>query len=378
MGSDDRAEKPAARHRTWVQRHIAREERRARLRLTGAPPPGIVLLACMKNEGPAILEWVAYHLAIGVEHFLIYTNDCADGTDLIWQRLAQLGLATHRDNTAEAGLAAKPQTRALVRALTEKVYTDADWVLVIDADEFLNIHAGDGSIGALLAQNPDADCFFVNWRLFGSSGQQDFSAGLLMEQFPMAADPDRVRRHHALAPKSLFRPQKFPKAGIHRPTRPAEDGSVIYAADDGTPCSRSWAGLVLGTRYAGAQVNHYSVQSLDMLLLKFARGFAVTAQMESPRAYLESRDFNHQRDETILRHLPRVRAELDRLMADPLLARLHRKALMWRQDQIRTALSQPELRAVKNELIAAQKRLLRRALMQSQRPGSPAGEDPDS
>ncbi len=35
----------------------------------------------MKNEGPYIVEWIAYHRAIGVDNFLIYTNGCEDGTD---------------------------------------------------------------------------------------------------------------------------------------------------------------------------------------------------------------------------------------------------------------------------------------------------------
>lgn len=356
----DSAETPAVprkrKGKSWLHQRLAREERRAKLKPKAEEKPSIVTLACMKNEGAGILEWVAYHRVIGVDHFLIYTNDCEDGSDLIWQRLAQLGLATHRDNTARNAKAAliKPQTRALVRAIAEPVYEQAEWVLVIDADEFLNIHTGDGTIPALIAQNPAADCFFINWRLFGSSGIQDFSEGLLIEQFRHGADPDRVNRHHALAPKSMFRPLKFPKAGIHRPTKPADEEAVVYAADDGSVCSRRWAGLALRDAYKGAQINHYSVQSLDMLLLKFARGFAVAAQMESPRDYLEARDFNHVQDDTIQRHLPAVRAELDRLLADPLLAKLHRNAVNWRLAKIREALEKPELRAVKDDLIAAQ------------------------
>ncbi|MGB8813172.1 MAG: glycosyltransferase family 2 protein, partial [Paracoccaceae bacterium] len=38
------------------------------------------IVTTMKNEGPFILEWIAYHRMIGVDDFLIYTNDCSDGT----------------------------------------------------------------------------------------------------------------------------------------------------------------------------------------------------------------------------------------------------------------------------------------------------------
>ena len=46
----------------------------------------------MKNEAPYIVEWIAYHRAIGVDNFLIYTNDCADSTDEVLGRLMELGI----------------------------------------------------------------------------------------------------------------------------------------------------------------------------------------------------------------------------------------------------------------------------------------------
>jgi hypothetical protein len=51
-----------------------------------------VIVTAMKNEGPYILEWVAHHLAIGFGHFIVVTNDCADGTDEILLALQRQGL----------------------------------------------------------------------------------------------------------------------------------------------------------------------------------------------------------------------------------------------------------------------------------------------
>ena len=47
---------------------------------------GNVIVGCMKNEAPYIVEWVAYHRAIGVDNFLIYTNGCEDGTSQMLDR----------------------------------------------------------------------------------------------------------------------------------------------------------------------------------------------------------------------------------------------------------------------------------------------------
>ena len=53
---------------------------------------GNVIVGCMKNEAPYIVEWVAYHRAMGVDNFLIYTNDCTDGTDELLDVLAEKGI----------------------------------------------------------------------------------------------------------------------------------------------------------------------------------------------------------------------------------------------------------------------------------------------
>lgn len=340
-----------------IARRLSRNERREAREAVVAEPvkPRHLLLSCMKNEGATVLEWVAYHRVIGFDHFLIYTNDCEDGTDLIWKRLAQMGLATFHDNVAKRRLGKhKPQVRALLKATLEPVYQTADWVMMLDADEFLNIHAGQGRVTDLLAQNPDADCFMVNWRLFGSSGVQDFQPGFVTEQFLHGADPARVSRSHALAPKSIFRPDRFSKPNIHRPANPADGAERIYATASGQPIPRSWGAVSRHGSYSHAQINHYSVQSMDMLLLKFARGFAVERQMESPQDYLAARDFSHCHDDSVLRHRAEVRAEYDRLIADPILARLQAVAVEWRRTKLAEALANPELFALKADLVAAQ------------------------
>ena len=63
----------------------------------------VTVFTTMKNEGPYMLEWVAFHKSIGVDHFLIFTNNCEDGTDDIARRLQDLGLATHVPNEVKDG-----------------------------------------------------------------------------------------------------------------------------------------------------------------------------------------------------------------------------------------------------------------------------------
>ncbi len=95
----------------------------------------------MKDEAPYLLEWLAHYRAIGVTDFLIYTNDCSDGTDLLLDRLQANGVVHHERNKV---LRRGPHKSALKYALDHECYHSADWVLVCYVDEFLNVKEGEG------------------------------------------------------------------------------------------------------------------------------------------------------------------------------------------------------------------------------------------
>ena len=57
-----------------------------------------VVLSCMRNEGMFLLEWIAYYRVIGFEKAVVVTNNCTDGTDLMLDRLEQMGYVRHLRN----------------------------------------------------------------------------------------------------------------------------------------------------------------------------------------------------------------------------------------------------------------------------------------
>lgn len=112
-------------------------------------PPRHVLLNSMKDEGPFALEFVAHHRVLGFDAIHIASNDCSDGTDLLLDALAAQGVITHLNNVVQPG--DWPQRRAYeqMRAIHD---TDAaDWVMALDADEFLFVNTGAGKISDLTA-----------------------------------------------------------------------------------------------------------------------------------------------------------------------------------------------------------------------------------
>ena len=46
--------------------------------------PRALIVTCMRDAGPFILEWLAHHKAIGFTDFLIYSNDLNGGEKSIW------------------------------------------------------------------------------------------------------------------------------------------------------------------------------------------------------------------------------------------------------------------------------------------------------
>ena len=128
-----------------------------------------LIITCMKNEAPFILEWVAYHRSIGFTDFLVFTNDCDDGTVEMLDTLQGHGILTRMDNPyLEMPGDHNPQKGALRFAEDLDIVRDADWVMVSDVDEFVNIHVGDGTLDNLFQATGEIDVISMQWRLFGN------------------------------------------------------------------------------------------------------------------------------------------------------------------------------------------------------------------
>ena len=304
-------------------------------------PDRHLILTCMKNEGPFILEWVAYHLSIGFDHLLIYTNDCEDGTDKILNRLEKMGVVTHRDNARTRGQRPAHQVRAYRKAPKEQVYQDSDWVAVIDADEFINVHVGDRSIHALTSAVPDANCISLTWRLFGSGDQTFFDDSLLTEKFLRAAPRYCPSPMQAWGMKSIHRTNAVDIIGCHRPKKvPNGDWDGLGWVNGGgmaMPDSYhvgNWRMTRETANYELAQINHYALRTRENYLMKAARGRGYTGDTIGAD-YWHKMNRNEELDTTIQPLLPEAKEAYDALLADPVLHKLHLKAVTWHRNAIR-------------------------------------------
>lgn len=303
----------------------------------------VLAITTMRNEAAYILEWLAYHRGIGFTDFLIYTNDCEDGTVEMLDHLAAKGVLHHEPNPRKGKKTV--QWRALNRAVNHPAFKAADWVMVMDVDEFLVVKHGGGHLVDLFNAHPDADGFAFSWRMFGNGGKVGYEDRPVTQRFTRAAPATLLWPWRAVQQKALWRNDgRYKKLGVHRPLGPVFDSSnAPHWLDDrgqtipGGPTGTPW--FHLNERYSLAQINHYALGSVHEFLIKVGRGRPNRSDSPIGLDYWIERNFNQVEDHNIARHAAMIDAGLASFFADTTLAALHHEGVRWRQEQISAALS---------------------------------------
>ena len=108
-------------------------------------------------------------------------------------------------------------------------YAEAEWILVCDVDEFLDIRVGDGTLDDLFRAFPYAHGFVALWQLFGHNGIVDFEDRFVTEQFTRAAELGVVTPHNLRAFKSLYNNNgSYRMIDTHRPRWPVKGKSRSF------------------------------------------------------------------------------------------------------------------------------------------------------
>ena len=281
-----------------------------------APPPSLVLAAIVKNEAPYLLEWIAYHRAVGVDHFIIMDNESTDGTFFLLRPLAEAGVLTYfrwnnefkykgfeEHNTG-------PQVPAYNFAFrVANKLNHWDWIGFIDLDEFI-LPTESATIGDVLRGFSSSAAVGVNWRMFGSSGHKSAPKGLITENFTHCAIKSFSANQHV---KSIARVAKLRQAGIH--IHNSADGDVVDMA--GQRISPARAGIHDAVVHDKLVINHYFTKSHEEWLRKRVKGNVssriIDPDWERPHEMFAAYDRNEIEETAILRFLPEIRRGIDEL-----------------------------------------------------------------
>jgi hypothetical protein len=248
------------------------------------PTKGACILATARNEGVYYLEWIAYHRAIGFEHFFIYTNDNDDYSDDLLSVLAAAGIIdlVHSSLGPHQNAQAKAYAHAL--GLNPKIL-DYVWTMVCDLDEFLLIDADYfANLQEFLAfhERAPVDCINISWSHVSASGQ------IRWDDRPLI---DRCATGHFWLDskvKSIFRPARAVQSYAHFPVEPAGE-RLIYrnAAGDLRVTHKAEDEHGIHGRhldddpeYRFATILHYYWKSAEEFLWKHSRNKGDHARVE--------------------------------------------------------------------------------------------------
>lgn len=318
----------------------------------------IVAVLTVRNEAAFLLEWLAHHLAAGIGHFVVLSNDCEDGTDAMLDRLTGTGWLTHIRNDgpyAKSGI----QFTGLRLADDCAAVQTADWLIALDIDEFVNVHVGDHTLQALIQTIPEATAIALTWRLFGNADRIRYEDRPVTETFTHAAPEILNWPWRAAMFKTLYRNDgTYRQLGVHRPRGPrkarlAESrwfDCLGNELDEGFRTRRIFSNYGRPL-YRFAQINHYALGAMESFILKSDRGRAVHADQPLGVDYWVERNFNTQIDTTIAALSPTSAKLRAQLHADPVLGELHKQAVAWRKERFDQLMLREPMRALFGRLL---------------------------
>ena len=320
----------------------------------------ITAVTCVKNEGPFLLEWIAFHRIIGVTDFLFYSNDCTDATDRMLDRLQDHGIVAHLPNPATNR---NYQMQALKAARRHPLVRQADWVWIADVDEFINIHVGDHSLPALIAACGDPQAISVTFQFMANDGIETFVDQPVITQFLRSHNPDIWGAETAIEVKSLVR-RDFPTEyfGAHRPFHDDAKARPHWTDGSGRPVPPPFRKAANKRRIRAfpargardhATLNHYALRSLDSYLVKNDRGDVNRENRAFDDSYWRERNDPAYFDDSILRYETPLRAEMARLMALEGVGDLHAEAVRLHMARRDALLAQESYREMRAQLRAA-------------------------
>jgi hypothetical protein len=143
------------------------------------------VVSAVKNEAPYIMEWLEYHLLVGVEKFYLYDNESSDNIKEVLAPYIKEGIVELIDCPGKA------QQCYVYADAIRKHRNDTKWIAIIDLDEFI-VPMANEKITDFLKDFERYSQLIVGWQLYGSSGYEEKQEGLLMETFKRHADPDYI------------------------------------------------------------------------------------------------------------------------------------------------------------------------------------------
>ncbi|GJD64958.1 hypothetical protein MPEAHAMD_5144 [Methylobacterium frigidaeris] len=252
------------------------------------PPDVSTVVAIAKNEGRYITEWIAYHLAIGFDRILIFSNDSTDDTDRVVStisrrepRVSLIPWPSVPDSS--------PQITAYNHALS---VVKTPWIIFLDIDEFL-LPFADGSVRKFLDRVPDdVASVHINWRNFGSGGRTSSDYDFVTKTFFQGAELPWSNHSHF---KTFARTHLATDVQIHD-IGTSGGRKVLSDLEEFEMYVRGYGDRIV---HDTIQINHYQCKTYEEFVRRMKRGdanFAGSGPRDHSRERFDILDRNEASD----------------------------------------------------------------------------------
>jgi hypothetical protein len=245
------------------------------------------------------------------------------------------GYISHVPNKLKPGEI--PQHAGYEKIRRQHRIDDANWLMMLDADEFLNVHIGGHRVADLTARaESDVDVIALNGMFFTSQPEINWKPGRVC---PLFQKRIAIRHKANAALKTLTRaPARF--RGIHnhhmvgfKGTDPLNvlwpDGTRSQTKPDVPLWRQLRNGDIQTVSHRLAQYNHYGLKTWDSFRLRQDRGRGAVPETNAETArhtddYYTERNIAAGNDSSVLRYDAQVTAMMADMLQDKKIKRRQR------------------------------------------------------
>jgi hypothetical protein len=260
--------------------------------MSGSKLPLLAIAAPVREEARYLLEWIAYHRALGINTFLLADNGGSDGTSQLLKELDDASLILRFEWRDQRNF-----QMTFYREGLEAARPLVDGLFFIDVDEFLRPSAArfadqelakvdttSDPVVSIIAQewlsDPTVGAVALNWAIYGSSGRAEPGDGLVIERFTRRAPQEFVINHHAKAfvrVSSCAGPTDNPHAMLLRSGRYVDPRSEDVSWDTSLGFK---SGITTSVIWDVLRVDHFVVKSSSEFAIKRSRRNMLRAEDE--------------------------------------------------------------------------------------------------
>jgi hypothetical protein len=205
-------------------------------------PYYLTIAAIVRNEAPYIVEWIEYHLLLGVEKIYLYDNESDDNLKEVLAPYIEDGLVEYifwpdkgLRPSENSSLLRKRDYKLWLHWFVNKIqvpaYEDAIkrlvdtayWIGFIDIDEFI-VPTIKNTISETLADFEDLPGVAINWLTYGHGGHIEKTDGMVIERFKSHSDPNLPFNSHT---KVILNPRHILKMVDVHHAKSIDDRNIV-------------------------------------------------------------------------------------------------------------------------------------------------------